>query len=138
MEYEPFKSRLLGTDELATMSYRPLRELSAQERKDLIVPPSGRLPMESVRLPAAKANPTGIIWGQLEGMGTTWDDLENTKLVRVQQSSPVAASANATKRWWHGLSGVGKWLVGIVGTIIAGVAVLLIRTWLIGQGIVRP
>lgn len=47
-------------------------------------------------------------------------------------------SAEATKRWWKGLSAIGKWVIGIIGAVIAGTAVLLIRTWLITQGIVRP
>jgi Ni/Fe-hydrogenase subunit HybB-like protein len=70
-------------------------------------------------------------------MGTTWDDLENTKLVRVQ-IGPAVSDTTATKRWWHGLSGLGKWVFGIVSGIIAGVAVLLIRSWLISQGVVAP
>jgi hypothetical protein len=121
-------------------------ELTPEERQDLITPPSGRLPLEGARLTQTEAatvgsermtEPKGITWDQLEDMGTTWNDLENARLVRVQ-APPASAPPEATKRWWHGLSGMGKWLVGIFGTIIAGVVVLLIRTWLISQGLVRP
>jgi hypothetical protein len=66
--------------------------------------------------------------------GITWDELQNLDRKRVEemQAGPSA------RRWWGGLSGTGKWIAGIVGSIIAGVAVLLIRAWLISSGAVPP
>lgn len=128
----------------------------SQADRDLIVPPSEHRPAgedrraeyrtpRKMRFDTTPSNgqavpeaAAGITWGKLEGEGTTWKDLENTKLVRVQQATPSEARVEETRRWWRGLSATVKWVLGILGAIIAGVAVLLIRTWLIGQGIVRP
>jgi hypothetical protein len=66
--------------------------------------------------------------------GITWDELENPDRPRVAEMQAVSSP----RQWWRGLSGPGKWIAGIVGSTIAGVAVLLIGAWLVSIGVLPP
>lgn len=103
-----------------------VRELTAAEQQDLIMPPSGRLPADRVRPPKSRQ-----IQGQDEmphaerWQKTTWNDLEQGRVVRVEPPPPPLLKRIGAGLWEF-LFGS---LQNTAGTIVAAVVILFVAAY---------
>jgi len=148
--YEPLNSRLIGTGSyLGTVKPAIVPELTAQERQDLIAPPSERLPGERVRVPMSKqasgeGEPPREAQRWLEKatepmkateplLGptyrdlkrTTWDQLEHGQITRIDPPTPQRLVKFLTDPVYRGMqSAIEKFVMGLVLTALAAAAAL--------------
>ncbi|MEK6227566.1 MAG: hypothetical protein AABM40_14895 [Chloroflexota bacterium] len=161
MEHDPFNSKLLGTkkrdfglEHLVRKRYfggrspgesTPApRDLTPEERQDLITPPSERLPAESVRTPEPKEKAPPRITG-FRGTGSKLsepdlvpEDVDAPKPVRKSQQvwkpgplpRVVGPKQPGWVRLWSGISGfLSQSFANALGTIIAAAVIVLLAVY---------
>jgi len=129
MEYDTFNSRYLG---------RELPELTPEERQDLIVPPSERLPAQILRTPTQRKRsdpPSTPVRTTSLNLPDNWTDLlrqsPGSRKVRstdvwVPPPMPKLLKTEPTTKWRRFSSGVGSFLFGSLQNFFGGLLLLLV------------
>ena len=161
MEHDPFQSKLKGTtkrdfafekllhsrygdSERRAETAPPARDLTQEERQDLISPPSGRLPAESVRTSEPTQNEPPRITAhrgtesKLSEPDLTPKNVDPSRLLRksgqVWKPGPmprvVKPKRSPGARVWSGVSEfLSQSFANALGTIIAAVVILFIAVY---------
>jgi hypothetical protein len=164
MEHDPFNSKFVGRPKpvpgifesllSTTFNTRPPRDLTPRERQDLITPPSGRLPVESVRIAEVKKKePPRVSGTRGTGSKLSQPDLRpgNVEGALPDDSSggaPTAPKLSVFKSeqpktpgepiWKRGLTTFGKYLLGVAVGLTVLLVGFVIRSYLKSQGLDVP